>query len=379
MAVLILFHVKDVSPTHSCTMPVTRSQSGKLPRKDGKKNPAGGKDPKPKRLKVTEPAGEKEKPGNRKKDEHATEREDGKVHGGVPDDPFSLYSKGLLAENDPRGPNLEPRMPEIPSSWNPLANYLQFHPAKTLGQRDWPRIYFGEFAPKPRWRLSPGTTNPEDFGRDNTKDLIKKATGKWDVKGVRPADDPKFDKSIHKLPLSYDHQIGLAALDWTFEEGDERDWKGLNQDQLREYAFRCLWETIQSTFYTQQIANHIRRDLYRDAVKHTSVPVPLLPDPPKEGNFPGLENNVIGKLPPSMTQATGHFANDPYERDSLAIRVGRTDDDLHPLTRRIFESRRERIRNAPSIPAEYDDTSSEDENDDPHTGKPAESGECKCS
>lgn len=363
-------------------MAVTRSRSGKLPQKDVKKDvkndSPGGKISESGRVKVTKSTKEKKKIVKPANPEQVTKKADGKPQGGVFDDPFQLYAQGLLAESDPKGTQGEPMMPELPSPVNPFAKYLQLPPAKTLGQRDWPKISLGEFAPQPRWRLCPVVTDPKAFGQDKSGDLIQKATGKWEVKGVRPSHDPQFDKAIHKPPMSYDAEVGLGALSWTFEEGDESAWNGLKRDQLHEYAFRCLWETMGCAFYVRQIENHIRCGFFRDAVKHTAASVPPLPKPPKEGNFPGLETNMVGKIPPPMTQTTLNFPNNPYERDSLAIRPGRTDDDLHHLTRRMFEFKREQIRNAPNIPVGYDDTSSEDDAYDQCEDNPAEPGKCKC-
>lgn len=352
-------------------MPITRSQSGKLPQKNGKKDSAGETNPKVDPAKVTKLAGKKRKS---KRHTQIAEISNSKLYGGI-DDSFQLFAQKNLAGSDPAGPNDELRMPEIPSPLNPFAKYLQFPPAKSLGQRDWPTISYGELAPKPRWCVCPSTTDPKEFDQDNTRDLIKKATGKWEIKGVRPTDDARFDKKTHKPPLSHDPEAGLGSLSWTFEEGNASAWNGLNRDQLHEYAFRCLWETIQCAYSARQIANDIRRGFYRDAVKHTAIPVPPLPKTPKEGNFPELENRVIHDAARPTTQATWGCSSNPYERDTLSIRLDRVDDDLHPLTRGMFEHRRKLARKPRSPPGNYDDTSSEDDGNYQSQGESAGPGE----
>lgn len=354
-------------------MPTTRSQSGKLGQREGKNGSPGGPAAKVDTTKVTKLAGKKRKP---KKPKQAAEKTNGKLQGGI-DDSFQVFAQEKLAGSDPAGQDGELKMPEIPSPLNPFVKYLQFPPAKTLGQRDWPTISYGELAPKPRWRVCPATTDPTEFDQDNTRDLVKKVTGKWEIKGVRPTDDPRFDKTTHKPPLSHDHEAGLGALIWTFEDGDASAWNGLNRDQLYEYAFRCLWETIQCAPYARQIANNIRRGFYRDAVKHTAIPVPPLSKTPKEGNFPELEINVIHDVAPPTTQATWDFASNPYERDALAIRLDRADNDLHPVARGMFEYKRKLARKPRSLPGKYDDTSSEHDGDYQGPGESAGSGESK--
>lgn len=354
-------------------MATTRSQTGKSPQKNGKKVLSAVVNTKSKPVKVTKLAKSAKK---LEKPKTAGKNASGKRQGGI-DDPLQLYSQELSAENNPQRGEGEPKMPEIPSSLNPFVKYLQFPPAKTLGQHDWPKISFGELAPKPRWRVCPATTDPKAFDNDTTQDLIQKAKGKWELKGVRPTDSPKFDPKIHKPPLSYDANVGLGAFDWTFEEGDASAWNGLNRDQLHEYAFRCLWEAIQCAPYLRQIEDDVRRGFYRDAVKHTLVRIPPLPKPPKEGNFPGHENNLVEKVPLPTTRPTWHFANanDGYERRNTALRPDVPDKGLHPMTKRMIEYKRKVIRDAPDLPRDYDDTSSEDEGDDRREGESAGPGE----
>lgn len=168
-------------------------------------------------------------------------------------------------------------MPELPCPWNPSQKYLLFPRAKSLGQRDWPQISYGDHAPEPRWRVCPDQKDPLKSANDHTEDLIKKATGKWEIKGVRPKDDPQYNARVHKPPLSYDHTVGLGALRWTFDEGDEKSWNGLSRDQLHEYAFRCLLVTTRNPICGGQIENDILNGQYRDNVKHVASPVPPLP------------------------------------------------------------------------------------------------------
>lgn len=353
----ILFLIKDRNCHQLADMAVTRSQRAKPSQNEERRDSSSSEAAVTEDVEVTKSSATENEPP--KKPEKAAVKESDHLRGGVDDPLFRDYAEGLIPKSDSKASASDLRMPELPCPQNPFQKYLRFPPAKTLGDRDWPKISYGVYAPEPRWRVCPDTTDPQQFGKDHTEDLIKKATGKWRMKGVRPNDDPKSNAQTHKPPLGYDYSVGLGALRWTFDEGKKDAWKGLNRDQLHEYAFRCLWETTQRQTYRRQIEKDIRSGPFREGVRNAASPMPPLPSAPKEGNFPGFKNNEVGTTSPEKNYQTWHLG-DGYQRDSLAIRAGWMPEEQHPITRRMFEFRRQQILNAKDPDSEdYEDTSSD--------------------
>ncbi|KAJ5574145.1 uncharacterized protein N7459_008572 [Penicillium hispanicum] len=182
--------------------------------------------------------------------------------------PAAWLARGLDQAQDPANPDRS--LWQIPT------------PPASLGSRVWPSIWYGDDAPQPRWRVVPDDTDPET-GRDLAPDLIKTRIAETIISGVFPNGHPR----------SYDSSLGLGGLVWAFDSGPETGWNGLNEEQLYEYAFRCLEEVLKDPTCREQFRIAIRRGNYLEAISNVEDPLPPLPATPDTNHFgqaSGLEN-----------------------------------------------------------------------------------------
>lgn len=275
------------------------------------------------------------------------------------------------------------RMIELPSEQDPKETYIVFPPATSWGDRDWPKICMGNGAPEPRWRVCRVETEPSHSTIDLSPELVRTATGKWDLNGVRPGNNAAFDAQTHNPPQAYDQNVGLGGLCWKFDEGKESDWKGLNRDQLHEYAFRCLQESSLRPICRAQIEEDILCSPLCELVTNTAPAFPPLPKTPKEGNFVDLENNAVeqsnaqgglwnfgGRVynrnhPAFRRRAKGKTLNHRdrvYKRDRTALRRHAKGKTLDQWSKEMFELREDLIQDS-KAPGEGQDTSSESESE----------------
>lgn len=207
--------------------------------------------------------------------------------------------------------------------------YLEFPAPPNKNLREWPRISFGEYAPKPRWIIVKDTTNPETGGRDLEADLIRMRTGRTIIKGLGPDAHPR----------SFDGSIGLGAVTWEFEGGASSGWKNLNEAQLYEFAFRCLERTLDNPNYREQIRESIKQGCYSKELRHVEDPLPPIPEAPPESEF-GKENGLvaISDEPGKLTDIHQYWPR-CNERPSLGIKLNWNTNSrppLDPVVERMF-------------------------------------------
>lgn len=198
-----------------------------------------------------------------------------------------------------------------------------------LGCLLWPKVGFGDEAPYPRWLV---TKNPEDSGSSGlleTQLLPKKLF-------------PVASSSSAETKLGG----ALRGLVWVFEAGPSSGWNKLDEDQLYEYAYKCLEDAL---------SHPISRELFRFAVTNlfptfttnVSDSLPLMPTAPKTcylGTQPGLHGII--EAPTNLGQATYYFAK--YSRPVMAVSLARPgpharDSHLQIMATKMFHNMKETL------------------------------------
>lgn len=163
--------------------------------------------------------------------------------------------------------------------------------SSNLGRLPWPQISFGDRAPQPRWLVT----------KEN------RAGGRW-------------------------------TLVWTFDAGASSGWNQLNQDQLYEYAYKCLEDALDDPMSREQLRLTVTSTgPVAGSVSHIQDPLPPLPPVPQTTYLdlqPGLHE--IMEAPTKLEHATYYFPN--YDRPSMAVRPGlyTRPSNLHVMAAKMF-------------------------------------------
>lgn len=212
----------------------------------------------------------------------------------------------------------------------------------------WPVIYVGDDAPYPRVRFSVDPKDPSE-GKDLSKDLIKRATGKWAIPSAVPTGDVRLSptpakyKAEYKAPRAFDSTIGLGGLQWVFDPGNnEAYWNGFTKEQIIEFMYRSVEEIMGDWISRDQLRRSIRSGPLRKQVQYVEDPLPPLPPPPKR-SFPEgrYELRQLGSTTKRYENTTVFW--DTYMRDDLATRPGeaRGPKRLGMLSQSLFAHMRE--------------------------------------
>ncbi|KAJ5290318.1 uncharacterized protein N7443_010571 [Penicillium atrosanguineum] len=232
----------------------------------------------------------------------------------------------------------------------------------------WPIIYVGDDAPCPRVRFSLDPKDPNE-GKDLSKDLIKKATGKWEIPGAVPTGDVRLSpthakyKAEYKAPRAFDSTIGLGGLQWVFDAGNnEAYWNGFTKDQIIEFMYRSVEEIMGDWVSRDQLRQSIKSGPLQKQVQYVEDPLPPLPSLPRKC-FPEDRygsQNLDGTM--KRYENTRNFW-DTYIRDDLATRPGEARDPrrLGMLSQRLFSHMRE-VFDRPDDVGNLLETSSDEDN-----------------
>lgn len=217
--------------------------------------------------------------------------------------------------------------------------------------RKWPRISFGDHAPTPRWRVVKDNTDPAE-GKDVSQDLITTRSGRTIIKGLRPG----------AVARSFDSSIGLGGLTWKFDPGPAMGWGQLFDNQLYEFAFRCLEAALSNHVAREQFREVIARMPTGDAIAHVEDPLPPLPPGPPKSDF-GVFHGLLGvdEVEPPIKQTANFW--DSSRRPSLAIRekenvaVAGARKEKNALVERMFFHMAGTIGRSTEISPSYDSDS----------------------
>jgi hypothetical protein len=171
-----------------------------------------------------------------------------------------------------------------------------------LGDIAVPDIYFGDMAPTPRWRV-----------------ICKSSPSQsWLPVSVSSSPRSSGDKISNSSTSS-----GIYDWTWVFEAGDFWSWKRLEYDQLYEYAYLCLYQTLKEDGFQQERIRHAVFGPLKLPVIPPHQLLPGLPERPGTGWF-NLDNNLssILKRPPREHDSFYYFPD--YKRPTLAIRPDKT-------------------------------------------------------
>lgn len=181
---------------------------------------------------------------------------------------------------------------------NPFSSQSSLRAPSNLGRLLWPKIGFGDRAPRPRWLV-----NKENQPR-----------GRWN-------------------------------LVWTFDAGPSAGWNQLSQDQLFEYAYKCLEDALDDPISREQFRFALTTTIATSnggpaavaSVSNIEDPLPPLPTAPQSSCLepqPGLHG--IAEAPTQLEQASYYLPN--YERPSTAVRPGlyACPSNLHVMAAKMF-------------------------------------------
>lgn len=235
--------------------------------------------------------------------------------------------RGLSVVQDPWDPRKDQPLWTMPT------------PPSNVGANSWPDIRYGDDAPTPRWRVTLDDADPAT-GNDLALDVIKVRIGQSIINGVGPHDHPR----------SYDSGFGLGGLVWAFDPGPEKDWCGLTETQLYEFAYRSLEEALKDATCREQFRIAIREGKYQDAVFNVEDPLPPLPPTPETNHLgPGTGLRFLLDRETKIGAASFTFPRS-YKRPSMTVLRG----EQHPMVKQMFLHRKGTLgppgEISPSIP-----------------------------
>ncbi|KAJ5601855.1 hypothetical protein N7510_011389 [Penicillium lagena] len=191
-----------------------------------------------------------------------------------------------------------------------------------LGCLLWPKVGFGEEAPYPRWLVA---KNPENGG----------SSGFFETRSPPQKLSPVASSSTSETKIGG----GLCSLVWVFDAGPSSGWNKLDEDQLYEYAYKCLEDALSHPSSREHFRFAVT-NLFPTSITNVSDSLPLMPTAPKTcylGTQPGL--HAIIEAPTNLDQATYYFAK--YSRPVMAVSLTRpglhaSESHLQTMATKIF-------------------------------------------
>lgn len=86
-------------------------------------------------------------------------------------------------------------------------------------------------------------------------------------------------------PPSSQRSGEVVTLEWKFDAGSQRLWKGLTREQLVEYAYKYLEKTFDDPLFRDDFRLAIRTGSYADDINRIEDPLPPLPAAPTTSYF----------------------------------------------------------------------------------------------
>lgn len=173
-----------------------------------------------------------------------------------------------------------------------------------LGCLLWPKVGFGDEAPYPRWLV---TKSPESNG----------SNGFFKTESPSEKHSPVVSSSSSETKLGG----GLRGLVWVFDAGPSSGWNKLDEDQLYEYAYKCLEDALGHPSSREHFRFAVA-NLFPTFTTNVSDSLPLMPTAPKTcylGTQPGLREII--EAPTNLKQATYYFVK--YSRPAMAVSLTR--------------------------------------------------------
>ncbi|KAJ5399207.1 hypothetical protein N7465_009696 [Penicillium sp. CMV-2018d] len=150
--------------------------------------------------------------------------------------------------------------------------------------RPLPHIYIGGAAPHPRWVVT------------RTERL-------------------KVPSKLHASKSSSGITTNFGGLQWTFEEGDFKQWTGLEYPALFELAYLCLEHTLIDTKIREKIYESLAQGPLPEAVAVSYNWYPALPPMPLTRHFATGSSQQSSRRP---SDSGFYFSN--FDRPNMAVR-----------------------------------------------------------
>ncbi|XHF97506.1 hypothetical protein AWENTII_001090 [Aspergillus wentii] len=195
--------------------------------------------------------------------------------------------------------------PKGPAPWRPKKEPARTpSPAKLTG----PKICFGDSAEQPRWLIEP---IPREVERQHPVEGFpdSQLTSASSVTLGRPM-RPFADRLAHHHPES-------NMLQWRFDAGDPSGWNGFKSDQLYEYAYKYLENSLGLPIIRAHIRAAIMSGPHSAIVPKDEDPLPDLPPAPTTDYFESssqlqriaadaLQYEGFGRPSPLVSPGTPH-------------------------------------------------------------------------
>ncbi|KAJ5748903.1 uncharacterized protein N7511_010599 [Penicillium nucicola] len=185
-----------------------------------------------------------------------------------------------------------------------------------------PNIYFGDTAPMPRWRVA-RQRSPHQLYSPETNTNAKRSS-------VTSTSSSGSLSDIYRWT-------------WVFEAGEFWSWGRLEYDQLYEYAYMCLFQTIKDPFQEERIRHAV---FGPSGLPADSPPpyLPALPGRPHTRYFELEDGRSILNKPPSVNDSSCYLPD--YRRPSLSIGPdsrGVRNANVHVIPQTMFNLMRESL------------------------------------